>query len=149
MSVQSLAFMETKIEGAHHLLHETHEYVRWQAPIDVLDMNSEQVFKVSSEAMRVTVRLTQIIAWLILQRAVLEGELSSKEFLSKDCQVLRGDHDQKSASEHDKEIPLRLRVLLKESREFYERVIRLDEVSRTQQKRLTQQHKKQKRVQLN
>lgn len=128
--VNSLSLIDTRIEGAHDLLHATHEYVKWQAPLDVERMNSEQVLKVSTEALRVTVRLTQIIAWLMLQKAVLEGELSQKEFLSSDCRVLRGKHCRESASENDEDLPLRLRQLLKESRELYLRVVRLDMVAR-------------------
>ena len=108
-----LPFIDSRLEGAHGLLHATHDYIKWQAPLDIQRMNPQQTFKVSCEAMRITVRITQIIAWLMLQKAVLEGELSREEFLSEDCRVLRGEQCLESESEMDEDLPLRLRELLK------------------------------------
>ena len=130
-----LPFINEKLEDAHAFLHTTHNYIKWQAPIDVIEMNSQQTYKVSCEAMRITVRLTQVIAWFLLQKAVLEGELTREEFLSEDCRVLRGKHCLESASEFDPEIPARLRELLKESREIYLRILRLDTFAREQTKK--------------
>lgn len=132
--LDSVSFIETRLKGAHTLLHNTHEYVKWQAPLDVEEMDSEVVYKISAEALRVTVRLTQIIAWLMLQKAVLEGELTQKEFLSEEFHVLRGKQCRSRGAELDKDIPPRLRELLKESRELYIRVLRLDKVAREHMK---------------
>ncbi len=128
--LDSASFIDTRLKGAHTLLHATHEYVKWQAPLDVENMDSEVIYKVSAEALRVTVRLTQVIAWLMLQKAVLEGEITPKEFLSEEFNVLRGKQCRSKGAESDEDLPLRLRELLKESRELYTRVLRLDKVSR-------------------
>ncbi len=140
--IEPLAFIDTRLEGAHELLHATHNYIKWQAPIDVKKMDTKQTFKVSCEAMRVTVRMTQIIAWLMLQKAVLAGEISRKEVLSEECRVLRGEHCLENDSEMDEELPSRLRELLKESRDLYVRILRLDEISRDQEKASKQKRKK-------
>lgn len=129
---EALPFIDGRLEDAHAFLHTTHNYIKWQAPLDVKEMNSQQTYKVSCEAMRITVRLTQVIAWFLLQKAVLEGELTREEFLSEDCRVLRGKHCLESTSEFDPELPPRLRELLKESREFYLRILRLDAFARAQ-----------------
>ena len=128
--IEPLAFIDTRLQGAHELLHATHDYIKWQAPKEVKKMDTKQAFKVSCEAMRVTVRMTQIIAWLMLQKAVLEGEISRKEVLLEECRVLRGKHCLESNTEKDEELPPRLRELLKESRELYERILRLDKMAR-------------------
>jgi regulator of CtrA degradation len=130
-----LPFIDGKLENVHAFLHTTHNYIKWQAPLDVMEMNPQQTYKVSCEAMRITVRLTQVIAWFLLQKAVLEGELTREEFLSEDCRVLRGKHCLESASEFDPELPLRLRELLKESRTLYLRILRLDALAREQARR--------------
>lgn len=130
--IEPLAFINARLEGAQELLHATHDYIKWQAPLDVKKMDTKQTFKVSCEAMRVTIRITQIIAWLMLHKAVLAGELSRKEVLSDECRVLRGKHCLESEAETDEEIPPRLRELLKESRDLYIHILRLDEISRKQ-----------------
>jgi len=127
-----LPFVDEKLEDAHAFLHTTHNYIKWQAPLDVKKMNLQQTYKVSCEAMRITVRLTQVISWFLLQKAVLEGELTREEFLSEDCRVLRGKHCLENESEFDPELPPRLRELLKESRELYLRILRLDTFTREQ-----------------
>lgn len=128
--VHSLAFIQTRLEGAQTLIKATHNYVKWQAPLDVESMSAEQTFKVSSEAMRVTVRLTQIMAWLLLQRATLNGEISKEESFGKPFQVLKGKECLERGGEEDSDLPYRLRDLLKESRQLYERVFRLDRFAR-------------------
>ena len=132
MIVEPLAFINVSLQGAYDLLHATHDYIKWQAPLDIQDMNDKKVFKVSSEAMRITVRMTQIIGWLLLQKAVLTEEISRKDILSENYRVLRGKACIESASETDLDIPLRLRELLKESRSLYLRILRLDKASRKQ-----------------
>lgn len=132
MVVESLAFINASLQGAYSLLHATHLYIKWQAPLDIRDLDDKKVFKVSSEAMRVTIRMTQIIGWLMLQKAVLTEELSREELLSDHYCVLRGHACLESASETDMDLPPRLRELLKESRNLYLRILRLDKASRKQ-----------------
>lgn len=131
---KALPFIDGKLEDAHAFLHTAHNYIKWQAPIDVQYMDPQKTYKVSCEAMRITVRVTQIIAWFLLQKAVLEGELTEEEFLSEDCRVLRGKHCLENTSEYDPDIPPRLRELLKESRELYIRILRLDTAIRKKTK---------------
>jgi regulator of CtrA degradation len=128
----SITFIDSKINEAHRLLSATHDYVKWQAPKDMDTMDPHMTFLLSSEAMRVTVRLTQIIAWLMLQKAILEGELTLEDTLSESCRVMQGEECLNQSSEEDKEIPPRLRELLKESRIFYFSILRLDTRAREQ-----------------
>ncbi|MBY0272987.1 MAG: DUF1465 family protein [Alphaproteobacteria bacterium] len=127
-----VTLIDSKIEEAHRLLSATHDYIKWQAPKDMNTMDPHMTFLLSSEAMRVTVRLTQIIAWFMLQKAILEGELTSEESLSESCHVMQGEECLNQSSEEDKEIPPRLRELLKESRIFYFSILRLDTRAREQ-----------------
>ena len=133
--VVPLAYIDLKLQRAHGLLQATHDYIKWQAPLDVKRMDSTQTFKVSSEAMRVTIRMTQIIGWLMLQKAILEGELSRDEVLSEECRVLRGQHCLENTLADDTTLPPRLRELLQESCDFYLQVTRLDKISRIQMKK--------------
>ncbi len=128
--VVPLDYIDLKLQKAHALLQATHDYIKWQAPLDIKRMDSTQAFKVSSEAMRVTIRMTQIIGWLMLQKAVLEEELSRDEVLSEECRVLRGQHCLENTLADDTTLPSRLRELLQESCDFYLQVTRLDTISR-------------------
>ena len=84
--------------------------------------------RVSCEALRVTSRLTQVMAWLMLQRAVQHGEISAVEACEEknrlSCQSVCLDE---SAGE-DKEIPAGLRSLMRRSLKLYQRISRLEEM---------------------
>ena len=122
----SVTLIDSKINEAHRLLSATHDYIKWQAPKDMNKMDPHITFLLSSEAMRVTVRLTQIIAWFMLQKAILEEDLTFEESISESCRVMQGKECLDQSSEEDEEIPPRLRELLKESRIFYFSILRLD-----------------------
>lgn len=127
--IKNMNFIELKIKNAHELLEETHNYIRWQAPLDVEGMSREDIFKVSCEAMRVTVRLTQIMGWLLLQKAIVDGEISREESFSDSFPLLQGKSCLESSGESDPHLPIRLRELLKKSREFYLHTKVLEELS--------------------
>ena len=79
------------------------------------------------ETMRLTSRLTQVMAWLLAQRAVSAGEITAKEGASKrfklSGQSVCLDHN---PAEND-HLPQELRSLLQRSHTLYLRVSRLDE----------------------
>ncbi len=82
----------------------------------------------SCEMMRVTARLTQIMAWLLVQRAVENNEMTPLEAASADRRLDRQDVCLDDKGEQDETLPRRLRTLLAESRQLYVRVARLDEL---------------------
>jgi len=125
----NLNFIELRIKNVDELLKETHDYIKWQAPVDVEYMSQEDIFKVSCEAMRVTVRLTQIVSWLMLQKAILAGEISRKALLVDISPILQGKPCLEESSEVDPFFPPRLRELLRKSRELYVQTLRLEEMS--------------------
>ena len=105
-------------------------YLKVLEPIDRRSLPVPERLRLCSETMRMTARLTQIMAWLLSQRAVHAGEMSRAEALS-DQQVLtevdvcmaRDDHDWRG-------LPKRLIALLDKSHRLYIRVARLDELAR-------------------
>ena len=73
------AFFNKTYEEALALMVEAKEYIEWHEKDDgglLLDLDR---LRLSREAMRVTARLTQIMAWLFAQRAVFVGELTLAE----------------------------------------------------------------------
>ncbi|MBA3813335.1 MAG: DUF1465 family protein [Alphaproteobacteria bacterium] len=124
-----LNFIELRIRNANALLKETHDYIKWQAPSDIEYMSRDDIFKLSCEVMRVTVRITRIIGWLVLQKAILDGEFSREDNFSDKSRILKGKSGRESPSENDFQLPQRLRELLKKSRILYEQTMRLEEIS--------------------
>lgn len=82
----------------------------------------------SCEALRVTSRLTQVMAWLMLQRAVVYGEITAEE-ACLECNRLSGREVCLSTdSMEDDSLPAGLRSLLDRSYRLYQRVSRLEEM---------------------
>lgn len=79
------------------------------------------------EALRVTARLTQIMAWLMGQRAVTTGEISARQAdLRFSLSVGLRRVCAEAGGVHDPTIPAPLRELLDASGKLYERVCRLE-----------------------
>ena len=84
--------------------------------------------RVSCEALRVTSRLTQAMAWLMLQRAVVDGEISAVEACAEENLLSGRNVCLDGASLEDDELPRGLRSLLRRSLHLYLRISRLEEM---------------------
>lgn len=82
----------------------------------------------ASESMRLTTRLMQIASWLLLQRAVNEGELTQEQAAGEKRKVRLSAQDQTSSPEVFARLPERLRDLVRQSHLLQERVLRLDKM---------------------
>lgn len=83
--------------------------------------------RMSCEAMRVTSRLTQVMAWLMMQRAVHEGEVSVDEALDENNRLAGEDICLDESFNRDEALPGGLRSLMDRSYRLYVRVARLEE----------------------
>lgn len=83
--------------------------------------------RVSCESMRITARLTQCMAWLLVQRAVREGELSREEALRTEYRLDGQEVCDDGSAEHHGFLPDELRDLMRRSRTLYSRISRLDQ----------------------
>ncbi len=81
----------------------------------------------STESMRLTTRLMQAASWLLLQRAVNEGELTSSQAQAERLRVKLSRQDFGCAPEVFEQLPPTLRSLSKRSLRIQERVIHLDQ----------------------
>lgn len=77
------------------------------------------------ESMRLTTRLMQLASWLLLQRAVNEGELTRSEAMREKAKVDLGRPEALDREEAGL-LPERLRDLIEETRELQGRIVRLD-----------------------
>jgi regulator of CtrA degradation len=82
----------------------------------------------SCEALRVTSRLTQVMAWLMLQRAVQDGEISMQEACQESNRLSGREVCLDATATGDATLPSGLRSLLDRSLRLYQRVSRLEEL---------------------
>jgi len=82
----------------------------------------------AAESMRLTTRLMQIASWLLLQRAVNEGELTLDQAASEKRKVKLSSQDQAAAPEVFVRLPQNLRDLVCESLRLQARIIHLDQL---------------------
>ena len=81
----------------------------------------------STESMRLTTRLMQVASWLLLQRAVNEGELTSSQAQAERLRVKLSRQEFGCAPDVFEQLPPTLRSLSKRSLRIQERVIHLDQ----------------------
>jgi regulator of CtrA degradation len=80
----------------------------------------------AAESMRLTTRLMQLASWLLLQRAVNEGELTSAEALTEKRKVRLVEQDVVSNPETLIKLPARLLELIESSIRLQARIIHID-----------------------
>lgn len=112
------------------LLLETRNYVAYGEMANHEGLSLQSRLQASFESMRVTSRLTQVMAWLLAQRAVVAGEISERTLvedfaLGGDSVCLGGAEERDEAH-----LPRALRSLLGRSLGLYHRVGRLDAMAR-------------------
>jgi len=130
--VQATAFFGKTYGEAMQLLVETRDYLAYREPVDRSTLLPPERLRFCGETMRLTARLTQIMAWLLAQRAVHAGELTQQAALAD--QSALADLEVCMANEPDIAaiMPQRLLSLLDRSQRLYVRVARLDELARRQ-----------------
>jgi regulator of CtrA degradation len=79
----------------------------------------------ASESMRLTTRLMQIASWLLVQRAVAEGEISSDQAMQEKNRV-RLSKPEPGPAVDTSQLPPRLLHLIAESRRLHARILHLD-----------------------
>ncbi|HVI52650.1 MAG TPA: DUF1465 family protein [Candidatus Sulfotelmatobacter sp.] len=128
MGHQAAAFTRTYDE-TFDMIVEARNYMRHMLPRERrFGEDNEVGLRFSCEAMRVTSRLTQVMAWLMMQRAVLDGEITQEEALN-DHNRLSGQDVCLSGDEYPPHMPAGLCSLLQRSQRLYERVLRLERMA--------------------
>jgi regulator of CtrA degradation len=81
----------------------------------------------ATESMRLTTRLMQLASWLLLQRAVNEGQMTLAQAISEKHKVRLARQEVACPPELFEELPLRLRALSLKSMRLQARIIHLDQ----------------------
>ncbi|WP_207459914.1 DUF1465 family protein [Azospirillum sp. SYSU D00513] len=123
----SATFFNGPYDETMALLVEARNYIAYHEAYDQKDLPPHVRLQISYESMRVTSRLTQVMAWLLAQKAVHAGEISREQGASEEFALSGGDICTDPSGADNEQLPSGLRSLLERSHRLYMRVARLDE----------------------
>ena len=107
------------------LVEETAAYLDGEGRRESKRLGRNTALAYAGESMRLTTRLMQIASWLLVQRAVREGDMAAAEACDDKYRV-GGQAVCQSGGEAGAELPPPLLDLLERSERLYERVLYLD-----------------------
>lgn len=127
-SFTASALFDRTFEEGMALVEETARYLDGRGRADSRDLPRKAALLYAGESMRVTTRLMQAASWLLVQRAVREGEMEP-ELASSERYRLGSKEICLGGKEDGLDLlPLPLRDLLVRSDHLYRRIARLDDV---------------------
>ncbi len=124
------AFFNRAYEETMGLLVEARNYVAYQEAADQRTLVPTLRLQASYESMRVTSRLTQVMAWMLAQKAVHAGELTQAQAVGDDYALSGGQVCSDPSGPDNPGLPSALRSLLERSHSLYMRTSRLEEMVR-------------------
>ncbi|MHA6296975.1 protease adaptor protein RcdA [Devosia sp. CAU 1758] len=108
------------------LIEEVASYLDAEGRIESRVLPREAGFLYATESMRLTTRLMQLASWLLLQRAVNEGEISRDNARSEKEKVkFSATPSQRGGPGYD-QLPEKLRDFIDKGDRLFERVMQLD-----------------------
>lgn len=121
-------FIDRTFDEALELLEEVRSYILYEERADRMHLPPAARVKQSLEATRMTARLTNVMAWLLLQKAAAAGEIDEAERLKAENRLGGREACMTDEGAEDGELPDRMRELLSKSQRMYVRVARLDDL---------------------
>ena len=108
------------------LVEEAASYLDGDGRLEARALAKAEALAYAAESMRLTTRLMQIASWLLLQRAVNQGELTRHQAASNRHRVKLREQELASAADVFLRLPERLRELALHSLRLQARIIHLD-----------------------
>lgn len=108
------------------LVEETAGYLDGPGRTESRALSRQNALAYASESMRLTTRLMQLTSWLLLQRAVNEGELTRDEAEKEHARLKVSQHDIASAPDMYSILPENLRLLVERSLRLQDRIMKID-----------------------
>jgi regulator of CtrA degradation len=124
--MQQPAFFGGTYDEAMTLMVEARNYMSYVEQRERRKVEAIAGLRMSCEAMRVTSRLTQVMAWLMMQRAVHEGEIDFIAALAEPNRLSGFEVCLDHTFGADENLPTGLRSLLERSLNLYQRIARLE-----------------------
>jgi len=108
------------------LVEETAAYLDGQGREESKDLSRTTSLTYATESMRLTTRLMQLASWLLLQRAVNEGEMSAEQAGLEKAKVKLDSLSSAQSGADWEELPAQLRELVEQSVRLQKRIRHLD-----------------------
>jgi regulator of CtrA degradation len=109
------------------LVEATAAYLDGQGRIESRGLDRSVSLAYASESMRLTTRLMQLTSWLLLQRAVNDGELTRADAEREHRRVVVATQEHTSADEIFQQLPEKLRDLIDRSLHLQSRIRKIDD----------------------
>jgi regulator of CtrA degradation len=110
------------------LVEETATYLDGEGRKEARQLPPPYSLAYASESMQLTTRLMQLASWLLIRRAVSEGELTPEQALEEQRKIKLTLKDGERRSREFEALPARLKDLVDQSLKLQERVIKLDQM---------------------
>src|SRR5690242_4740743 len=123
----SVLFERTFDEGMS-LVEETAKYLDGKGRQESRDLPRKLATLYAGESMRVTTRLMQAASWLLVQRAVHEGDMKAEDAAGERYRLGSKEICLAARSDGVELLPSKLQELLGRSDNLYRRIARLDDV---------------------
>ncbi len=123
--VSSEAF-RTMFRQGMHLVEETAAYLDGPGREESRTLPRDVALAYATESMRLTTRLMQIASWLLVQRAVSEGEITPDQARTEKNRVKIADLSTATSVSTLELLPQRLRELMDASQRMQARVLHLE-----------------------
>lgn len=123
--VGSEAFRALFRDGMN-LVEETANYLDEQGREESRSLPRLIALSYATESMRLTTRLMQMASWLLLQRAVGEGELTREQAERDKTRISLAEQPRATPDETFERLPERLRELVAQSLRLQTRILHLD-----------------------
>jgi len=110
------------------LVEETASYLDGDGRDNSKALPRAEALAYAAESMRLTTRLMQLASWLLLQRAVNEGEMTQNQAASEKNKVRLSTQEMASQLDVFARLPERLKDLVTQSMRLQARIIHLDQL---------------------
>ena len=122
------AFFGRTYEEARELLLQAWDWLAGPGAFAARGLEPRPALAFAHETLRLTARLTQIMAWLLAQRAAHAGEIAPEELREERWRLGARDLCLAPPPEAATELPDALQALLRRSELLYVRIARLDDM---------------------
>ena len=131
--IQSEQFKSLFREGMT-LVEDTAAYLDGQGRDESRELSGHVSLAYATESMRLTTRLMQLASWLLVRRAVNEGEMSAEEAFQEKNRVKLRAIGRTGHTMHFEELPEELKQLVHSSFRLYDRIIMLDQLIQSERR---------------
>ena len=108
------------------LVEDTANFLDGEGRILAKQLSKDAQTVYGTESMRLTTRLMQLASWLLLQRAVADGEMSPDQALEEKKNVKLGKLGERPSTRHWSSMPEPFTDLVEQSLVLQQKIVRLD-----------------------